>query len=694
MGNRTLFRSNIIYVGRTEKSVGFITNTKINNTKIVELFLWGKLNAEGNISNLSKAGIKASPSCLIAPDLHSAVNYCDFGENKLKAIILSSVSFAKNDPQSFNALFDSKIPIIVIADFNDLDDLESLEENGFRIWRWNERNLTEISTQYQSKENSIFTPFHRTLTNLCNQETEIVTCCYPELESITGELISFEKKIPREYEEIKSLFSQLFQPHNEFSRLIRFPSEKWLSNYRARKKNVQEQFENQRLYIPPETLNQLNQICLSLLEASENPFPGEKHKLDQLEKILQEKSISGKTIVIVPRYEDVEETKSYWQKRFAKTPEKLNNVVFMAAGDLSIDSLDFIPQRIIVSGWLGQGAMYSILHSFITDKIILLTYSKEATWFKRATNRWKIKRKFTTNLNDFQELLKLPANSLDPLDFALEEEPEQPEDSPEENIIELELRLKQYRYSGYKASANSTDVIEKAKPVVFNDGRFALFTKTHKCLVVTDLILTANPDAEIQKVTTGDLSIGDYILFFSSDKDLIREIADTILKARDKADLRTRATFWKYLLRKRTEEMPFDAVITFLRRHGCKRHEATIKNWMLDEDIIGPANSKDVRIILTAFIRPQKRDALDALINEINYAISEVRGAHHQAASFIKEQLIAKLPDIISQESGIGKPLIIDLPEFGRVFILRIEEIENQWMEVEKYNTNHLLEAY
>lgn len=692
-GNKSLFSSNIIFVGRTGKSVEFINNTEINKTRLIDLFLWGKLNAEGNISIVSTGGVQALPSCLIASDLYSAVNYFNFDENKSRAIVLSSISFGKNDPQSFNALLDSKIPIIVIADFNDLDDLESLREDGFKIWQWNEKNLIEISKQYQSYENSIFTPFHRTLTNLCNQKTEIVSCYYPELDSITDELIIFEKKIQPEYGQLKSSFSQLFQLHNEFSRLIRFPSEKWLSNFREKINNVQDQFESQRLWISTETMNQLNQIITSLLEISENPFLCENQKLDQLEKLFQENSISGKTIVIIPRYEDVEETRSYWQKRFAKSSEKLTNVVFMAAGDLSIESLNSAPQRIIVSGWLGQNVMYSILHSFLTDKIILLAYSKEATWYKRATNRWRRKRKFKSNLNDFQELLNFPTESLDPFDSAIEEGPEQTEESPEENIVELELRLKQYRYSGYKASDNSIDVIEKAKPVVFNDERFALFTKTHKCLVVTDLILNTNPGGEIQKLTPGDLNIGDYILFFSSDKDLIREIADKILIAREKADLRTRATFWKYLLRKRTEEMPFNAVVSILRRHGCKRHETTIKNWLMDEDIIGPANSEDVKIILTSFTSPLKRGNLDALINEIYQAISEVRGAHHQAASFLTEQLIAKLPDIIPQEVGIGKPLIIDLPEFGRVFILRIEEIENQWIEVEKYNTNRLLEA-
>lgn len=690
-GNKLLFESNIIYVGRIGHSIKFLNEVEINNTRLLNLFLWGKLNTEGYLSIISPARVQASPSCIIAGELYSLVNYVKLDEDKSKAVVISDPSFCKNDPQSFNALLDSKIPIVVIADFNDLDDLESLVENEFKIWQWNERNLVEISKEYHPERNSIFTPFHRTLTNLCNQKIDTMICHYPELEAISDELFLVERKISDDNDELKSLFSQLYQLFNDFIRLIRFPSEEWLNNFQLRITNLRHEFKTQRSWIQTEAMSQLNNIFSSLLQLSYKPFVCENHKLDQLETLLQQISISEKIIIILPRYEDIEVTKNYWQKRFSKNPEKLNNVEFLTAGDLSIDSLTSVPQRIIVCGWLGQGLMYSILHSFITDKITLLVYSKEATWFKRAAKRWRKKRGFNSNAKDFEELLKLPEDSLDSFDSQIEAEPERPEELQEEDIVEFERRLKRYRYSRYKASSNTTDVIEKAKPIIFNDEHLAFFTKTHKSLVVTDLILNTNPEAEIQKLTVSDLKVEDHILFFSSDRDLIREVADIKLKESDKGDLRSKATFWKYLLRKRTEEVPFDAVVEILRRHGCKRHEMTIKNWLIDDDIIGPAYQEDLRIILLAFTNPGKRDKIDELLNEITQAISEVRGAHLKASSILAQQLIAELPNILAHKDRIAKPLTIDLPEFGRVFILRIEEIGNEWIDIEKRNINRLL---
>lgn len=688
-GNKSLFEKNLLYVGRIGKTNEFINNCKINKTKLVDLFLWGKLNTEGSITIINPQKVKALPSCIIAPDLYSAINYIDYEENKTRGIIISSPSFCKNDPHSLSILIDSKIPIIVIADFNDLDDLEYLVENNFLIWQWNENNLKNVTKNVELPQNSIFTAFQRTLSNMCNQKINTVACSYPELESIANELTILEKEIRGEQEEFKILFSYLYKSYNEFARLIRFPTKEWLSNFRERIKNLQYEFETQKLWLSPDAWSQIKKIIFSFLTITENPFNCEDHKLNQLEKILKENPISGKTIVILPADADVVATKHYWQKRFSDSPETLNNIVFLSANDLSHELLNFVPDRFIVCGWLGQFSMLKILHSFITDNITLLLYPKEDIWFKSAKHRWRKKRKININYKEFTKLLNINEDLFDEKDIP--KEIELPEESLEEDILELERRLRQYRYASYKAKESSGDTIEKAKLVIFNNEQFAFFTKTHKCLVVTELLRENNPEIDIQKLTLSDLKFGDYILIYNSDKDLIREIADKILKERGKPDLRAKATFWKKILIKKTREIPFDSVISVLRQKGCNRHKQTIKNWLLDEDIIGPADLEDIKRILKAFAYTQLKDNFDKIINEINSAISEVRGAHLQASSLLAKHLLKKLPEIISMESEISKPLVIEIADFGHVHILKIEEITKDWFEVEKRNTNRIL---
>ncbi len=473
--------------------------------------------------------------------------------------------------------------------------------------------------------------------------------------------------------------------------MIRFPSEEWVRNYQERVNNLKARFETHRLWIPTETMSQLSKIIHALSRLCENPFVCENNKLDHFTKLLQENSTAGKTIVIIPGVEDIEETKGYWQKKFVAFPEKLNNVVFLAASDLSPDLISYIPDRFIVCGWLGQSLMYSILHSFITDNITLLVYPNEARWFKGATSRWRKNRRFKSDFKEFSELLNLPEDFFDSLVDDVVEEPFLPEKLPEENILELERRLKQYRYGGYKTTESSVDVIEKAKLVIFNNEQFAFFTKNHRCLVVTDLIRVSNSKAEIQKLTLSDIKAGDYILFFSSDQDLIRETADKLLQRSGKVGLREEARFWQKILQKKTEELTIDMVVQILNQKGCTRHPQTIRNWLEDEDIIGPADSEDLKRILKAFATKLAGNEFDELFLAIRNAISEVRGAHQKASSLLSHQLLEKLPDIIGERESIYKPISIELPDFGRVFILRVEEIGNEWMDVEKRNTNRLL---
>jgi hypothetical protein len=132
-------------------------------------------------------------------------------------------------------------------------------------------------------------------------------------------------------------------------------------------------------------------------------------------------------------------------------------------------------------------------------------------------------------------------------------------------------------------------------------------------------------------------------------------------------------------------------VVQILNQKGCTRHPQTIRNWLEDEDIIGPADSEDLKRILKAFATKLAGNEFDELFLAIRNAISEVRGAHQKASSLLSHQLLEKLPDIIGERESIYKPISIELPDFGRVFILRVEEIGNEWMDVEKHNTNRLL---
>lgn len=687
-GNKTIFDNNIVYVGGIGKTLEFVNNTNLNNSKIIDLFLWGKIDTDGNISILNSNNIQASPSCIIAPDLYSLMNCSSFDNNKSKAVIISNTTCCKNDPQSMHYLLDMRIPIIVITDFKDLSDVTIFKENNFEIWQWNESNLQGIAKVHHQKVNSLFSFFHHTLNNVSGQKINTVNCFHAKLESTIDEILNINKNIPEDNSELWCLHGKLFHLYNEFARLIRQPSTEWLVNLKNSILHLHELFKKQRVWISHELENNLGNVFTFLFEIIENPFPNENNKIEQLYRLFNENGNSVSTAIIVPRETDIEVTRNYWQKRINLNKSLSSQINFLSCNDFSLESLDSIPERIIVCGWLGKAKMYSILYSFITADIILLLYPHELSWYKNASSRWRKEKKYKTDYKYFLELMDINQTISDfeeinpPLEF---------DESLDNDDLDFEININKYRYASYNASSNSVDEIEKAKLLVLNDEYFAFFTKTHKSLVINELLQNKSHRNEIQKHTIKDLNPGDFILFFSSNKDLIREIADKILNDQGKVNLRTKATFWKKILKLVIEKASFEEVIKRLRNNGCQRHEVTIRNWYLDEDIIGPANTDDLKIILEALSPFSARKDFDTILTEMKSAITEVRGAHHQAATFISQQLIKKLPQIINKKSEFTQTLTLDLPNFGNVIILRIEEIGNEWLDIGKSNTNRLL---
>jgi len=185
-------------------------------------------------------------------------------------------------------------------------------------------------------------------------------------------------------------------------------------------------------------------------------------------------------------------------------------------------------------------------------------------------------------------------------------------------------------------------------------------------------------------------------LFRDSDRDIIREIADRGLEKEGMIAVRKIAGLWKETLREGYRKFSNDIgrLYDMLRRAGCNRNLFTVKNWLSDDDIIGPRDESDISAIARAFGNPLLKDN----ILKVQEAISTVRSAHRQASEFLKKKLLDALPEIIKGEQYqvdfVSKnSVVMDLEEFGKVYILRVEEIESDFREVETKWVNRLLVA-
>jgi hypothetical protein len=222
---------------------------------------------------------------------------------------------------------------------------------------------------------------------------------------------------------------------------------------------------------------------------------------------------------------------------------------------------------------------------------------------------------------------------------------------------------------------------------------FAFLTESHRLPVVTDVVKGGVSEGEIPHRYVRELRVGDYILFQESNRNILREIADKGLAKDGKPDLRTTAGLWREALREAYayNASSFEGLVRSLSDAGCKRLPSTIKNWLYDDNQIGPGKKRDLGYIA----RATGNKLLIERLEEVEAAISAVRGAHIQASNYIRHRLLAKLPEIIANRDRVGygaqQSVQIDIEEYGRIMILWIEEIADDWEERPINSVNCLL---
>lgn len=609
MGNKTMFEDVVILVSKIGETERFIRDKQFNYTEISKIFFWGKLDSDGRASVIGPYQLQGTPSCVVSSDLLAANRFVGNNEKHSKAVIIDGLANCVNNLKELDGIIDRDVPVIILADRMDTENISHFVERDFKIWQWNKNNIDRMDlVNRDTPQLSPFYALDHTLSNYRNLEINTVVCEYTELDNAVLEIFKLDSMIPHDDRHLSLLYGKLIRTVNGITRLIRIPDESWSAGIIERMDVLQRQFEDQKTWLSEDALQAVRKIFNSIRNLARDPFPGENHKPDQLSRIIKDGSPSENIAVVVLRPMEIESLKEYWGS--CLPAHKMENIGFFTLSDILDNWQQFSPDRIIICGWLGKGKMYTILHSYITSAITVLLYPSEYSWFKSATKRWESQNNFMTYAKDFSILIGVPEKELGIIEF---EPPKITEAvGVEDNSFEdFELKLKKYQYQSYSPVVESQDELIKAKLVVFADDRFAYATEFHRFPVVTDLMRGEESTREIPRTTVDGFNIGDYILFQESNKDIIREVADRGLSRDNHFELRTVAGIWREALRDTFHQKAsgkMDDFIGLLKAAGCGRHPATIRNWLYDDNQIGPGESSDLRRIAKAI---DNRELLD-----------------------------------------------------------------------------------
>jgi hypothetical protein len=332
--------------------------------------------------------------------------------------------------------------------------------------------------------------------------------------------------------------------------------------------------------------------------------------------------------------------------------------------------------------------MRKILYSQVTSEYIVLLYDYELRWKDIHTSMWKrilnnestkdiIKKSFSTDADVSVTRFK---------ENAFPEAAQQPDE-----LEEIELILRDNKYNQYVSHGQQSDEdIVEAIPVSFVGGYLAFFKTSHKIVTASDII--ANDGKQISIILPVDLRVGDFVVVREADRDLIRDIADNILKRSGKSSYRELAGKWKEALIVESLFTSIEDIHQKLKAAGCSKDFHAVRRWMTDADIIAPQYKEDILYIA----KVTEDTVLMEIADQVFEAARKVRAAHTLAGRYLSSQLKNSLASALQSFGevdpfNIWEPIPLTLENIGMIRILKVIDIGDS-VAVDAGNTNRLIQ--
>lgn len=336
-------------------------------------------------------------------------------------------------------------------------------------------------------------------------------------------------------------------------------------------------------------------------------------------------------------------------------------------------------EKVIVPSWTFQQGWINLRNSFNIREIVCFLYDFEIDWMNLAeSRRANILKDFTLPAEEKEEVTGISRGLFfdsDPLQFEVDG------GTKSGSYIDMEQLLSTVRKDKGKNVEHAET--REAKYVSFSGDTYSYLTKTHKAIVLTELI--EDPDdseAEVELKTVGDLETGDYLLFRDSrERSIIREVALTITDPDMYCKTREDVDLWKETL-KQLGSNPGE-VYKKLKANGFKKSYLAVLNWLEDDEMIGPGDRKDLTIIANAARNRKLFEKRETVWNSIN----AIRQIHRRAGRRLTEILVKEIPDLLDSVSD--KETRINL-NIGAVWIVRVDQIEGIFSQYPSSRVNRL----
>ncbi len=227
----------------------------------------------------------------------------------------------------------------------------------------------------------------------------------------------------------------------------------------------------------------------------------------------------------------------------------------------------------------------------------------------------------------------------------------------------------------------------KAKRIDFENDYFIYSTESHKFLFINDLIEKKGEKTNLYRKKIETLNIGDVIALINTERDILVELVERNTNTKELAKVKQWTELWKNLLKEYYSQIgnDFKKLVDDLRKNGCKKHEATIRAWLQDENRIGPEENAD----LISISSMTNSKLLSDNINTVRESISKMIGWRMKASDFIADKIKSQIHEF-ADSSIINRRISIE--GLGSVIVLKVIEVSNLWDNIDVRYVNRLLQ--
>ena len=640
--NQYSYDKSIIYFTTKSKVRDILASLEIEGKPIVESFLISELvkGKTKSIGNRKKTGI---PLILLCSDIESLFIFSEEHPELIDSIFFEDEKYKLTNRNftAFEFLLEKQIPLYMLSDWNTLDSDNVIKNLDFNtiVYKSEKDNLTENSpSTYRKKCNSFR-----------NAKTNIITIDNIHVENIRKLIRKTNKYISEEMNEIQEFYYKIVRfSYRLFDCIVPYESKHFmkfqedfadiLNTKQEMDKYLSYELKKDLTYI----INNINEMILSEGETKNEKI------VSLFKKINYKESVA----LIYDRKQDANELLRYFR------PVLYRNIELFTSDEFAIDKRYW--DKVIITAYY-KNTFQNVINKWNYSHAEILLYRFQKPFYEYS-HRKLMRRKDAEYISD---TAMVEDNNVEAeIDFDVD-------------ITNVALERK---YISFQENSSSNISYTDAIPFTLSGDYVIFFTKNKKVFDTTDLILGRGDNVITKEANS--VKVGDFIALRESDRDIIRASVDYKLRQNGMYDLRDIASLWSKPLFDYCERYGLDQLHEVLKLHGSKVTKITLRNWVYDEDMIGPRNIDDLEVI-------NKFTGGKLDVTKIHDAISRLRVMHQNQGRYLSKQLSGKLKELLRESTFNSRIDRVNIEEIGDVRILRINGV-GSIMPIAYSNLNRL----